>query len=144
MIEYRFSIRPDQGSPSGFDLGDMEISGSGGSTSSAGRQPDQGMMIFLSVALLLDQVRHLLSAGRGSVQFCAVDSSFQVRFTVKKGEVTIADGKQVIEKVPVRDFVPALLAAANGFADAELGALPESDPARSDLLHSLAGFRGLA
>ncbi|WP_157531471.1 MULTISPECIES: hypothetical protein [unclassified Kitasatospora] len=122
----------------------MEISGAGGSASSAGRQPDQGMMIFLSVALLLDQIRQLLSAGRGSVAYCGVDSSFQVRFTVRKGEITAAESGREIEKLPVQDFITALLAATDDFADRELDKLPESDPARADLLLSLADFRKLA
>ncbi|GAA2753510.1 hypothetical protein [Kitasatospora cinereorecta] len=144
MITFQFSRRPGQGTPSGFDLGDIEITGPSRSARSAGQLPDQGMMIFPSLALLLDQLRRPLASGKGSVVFYGVDSSFKARFSVVKGSVTVSDDAGEIGRVAAPDFVAALLAATDGFTAEELVRIPEADPARADLVDAVADFRELA
>ncbi|MET8622481.1 hypothetical protein ABZW30_01750 [Kitasatospora sp. NPDC004669] len=144
MITFNFSRRPSQGTPSGFDLGDIEISGDGSSVSSVGKLPDQGMMIFPSLSLLLDQVRQPVSSGRGTVEFCGVDSSFQVKFTVAKGVVTAVGEQGEIGRMSVPDFIGALLAAVSSFSEGELSRLSEVDPVRDDLACAIADFRRLS
>ncbi|OKJ06700.1 hypothetical protein [Kitasatospora sp. CB01950] len=143
MIAFRFTPRPAQGGPSGFDLGDMSVSGPAAAVSSADRAPDQGMMLVPSVGLLLDQVRALLDAGRGTLAFHGVDSSFRLDFSVAKGSVAVAVRKKAIATVPAPVLVDALLTAAEALARTELPRLPADDPARDDFVSSLAAFRAL-
>lgn len=56
MITVQFTVRPGQGDVSGFDLGDMAVTGDFGTADSVGRAPDQGMMIYLSVVQLPDSL----------------------------------------------------------------------------------------
>ncbi|MEV6057592.1 hypothetical protein [Streptomyces sp. NPDC052107] len=54
MITFQFTVRPGQGDPHGFDMGDMVVTGDFDAVDSVGHVPDQGMMIYLSVVQLLD------------------------------------------------------------------------------------------
>lgn len=49
MISFTFSVRPEQGEASGYDLGDIVVIGDDGVIDSSGHSPDQGMMIYLTV-----------------------------------------------------------------------------------------------
>ncbi|OLZ60737.1 hypothetical protein AV521_44790 [Streptomyces sp. IMTB 2501] len=60
VITVQFTVRPGQGDASGFDLGDMTVTGDLGTADSAGHVPDQGMMIYLSVVQLLDSLGDFL------------------------------------------------------------------------------------
>ncbi|MFG3014866.1 hypothetical protein ACGFZB_31455 [Streptomyces cinerochromogenes] len=42
MITVKFTVRPGQGDASGFDLGDMAVTGDFRTADSAGHVPDQG------------------------------------------------------------------------------------------------------
>ncbi|GAA1075670.1 hypothetical protein [Kitasatospora arboriphila] len=144
MITFKFSRRPAQGSAGGFDLGDIDIIGQISSATSTEKHPDQGMMIFPSVALLLDQLRPAISAGKGVVNFCGVDSSFQARFTVAKGKVSVSGSPGEIGVAPIPEFVDTLISAADEFIETELAGIPGTDPARDDLLAAVADFRELS
>ncbi|RKE18250.1 hypothetical protein [Streptomyces sp. TLI_171] len=143
MIAFQFTRRPGQGEPTGFDLGDIAVSGPHHSFSSAGLTPDQGMMIFPSLTLLLDQVRELLAARRGTVAFHGVDSSFRLDFATVKAGVAVSARKQSLGAVSVAELLDALNRAAADFARTELPLLPADDPFRDDLTHSLAAFAAL-
>ncbi|MFH8384204.1 hypothetical protein ACH4E7_25205 [Kitasatospora sp. NPDC018058] len=140
MISFRFTRSPGQEPESGFDLGDMEIDGDQGSLTSIGHSPDQGMMIFLSLALLLGGLARLETKHRGSFSFGAVDSSFQVDFRVKKGAVAVSQGRRTVGRPPLTELYRAVLAAAEEFAARELPKTP-MDAGREDLELSLSEFR---
>ncbi|MGW4806803.1 hypothetical protein [Kitasatospora sp. NPDC004272] len=88
-VAFRFSVRPGQGAPSGFDLCDLAFTGPEGSATSAGHTPDQGMMTVLAVPGLLDDVRFLLARRHGTTTFRPADSSFRLFFTLHRGLVTV-------------------------------------------------------
>ncbi|MFJ5230142.1 hypothetical protein ACIQBJ_09605 [Kitasatospora sp. NPDC088391] len=141
MIVFRFTCRPDQAPESGFDLGDLEIEGDLGRSTSAGRSPDQGMMVFLSLVLLLDGLARLETGHRGTFPFVAVDSSFRVDFRSKDRTVTVSSDGRVLGRPPLTELLHAVLSAAEEFAARELPALPADDAGRQDLETSLAQFR---
>ncbi|MFF1446649.1 hypothetical protein ACFVYF_00550 [Streptomyces sp. NPDC058274] len=62
MITVQFAVHPGQGAPSGFDLGDIFVTGDLDTADSSGHAPDQGMMIYLSVTQLLDGLVHFSAA----------------------------------------------------------------------------------
>ena len=143
MIEFSFTLRDNPPPPSGFDLGDMEVTGSSGRASSRGHDRDQGMMIHLSVAGLLDGLRSLLERGSGTVEFVAADSSFALRFTLRRGVVTTRYGKAVIDVSPAAEVAAAAYSAAASFASRELPRLPADDAGRQDLEEALSAFAPL-
>ncbi|MFG3044029.1 hypothetical protein ACGFZR_03745 [Streptomyces sp. NPDC048241] len=72
----QFTVRPDQNDASGFDPGDMAVSGDLGTVDSAGHVPDQGMMIYPSVVLLLDSLGNFLRSNARVLNFTGADTSF--------------------------------------------------------------------
>ncbi|HET6356384.1 hypothetical protein [Streptomyces sp.] len=143
MISLRFSVRPGQGGPSGFDLGDMEVSGDLGRVDSRDRTPDQGMMIYLSVSLLLDTLRLFLEGSQGVFSYTGADTSFSIHVRrLKKDGLSVSVNKESVAKVSQVELRNAVLAAAEEFL-AKVMSLPETDVARIDYLGALERFRTL-
>lgn len=58
---FEFSVAENETPPpSGFDLGYMDVRGNRGEAGSRDRTPDQAMMIYLSLPLLMDGLRRFL------------------------------------------------------------------------------------
>jgi hypothetical protein len=141
VIIFHFSRGADQGEPSGFDLGDITVSGDQGETTSEGHFPDQGMMIHLSLSLLLDQLASLHDTKK-AVEFIGVDSSFTIWFRhTKKGIGVYNSRRALLGRTDMRELFTEALRAADEFAAAQLHLLPEDDAARRDLTASLQRFR---
>ncbi|MFJ8860362.1 hypothetical protein ACIRD8_18215 [Streptomyces sp. NPDC102451] len=137
MFEVEFSIRSGQGEPSGFDLGDMVIEGEYGAASSGDHVPDQGMMIYPSVTLLLDSLKTLLAGEKKRISFTGTDTSFRLDFKVDKGLVSVSTAGVLLGRSRPEDLSYAVLRSATSFADDSLSRLPAGDAAQSDLLASL-------
>ncbi|MHA6761154.1 hypothetical protein [Streptacidiphilus sp. PAMC 29251] len=142
MIEFRFSVRPGQGEASGFDLGDMVCSGQHGSAHSAGQVPDQGMMIYLSVALLLDQVSDFVRSNRSHLAFTGADSSYSLDFRAGRNGISILNRAGLVAVCSRSELLAALLEAAERFSASHAEGLPEADAGRVDFLSALQEFRG--
>jgi hypothetical protein len=140
MIDFRFSRRPDQGEPSGFDLGDISVRGERGEITSEGHSPDQGMMIYLSLSLLLDQLRALQSTKK-AIEFVGTDTSFTIFFKPKKKSIEVSSGGMVVGNPEIGELLMQVLHAAEEFAADQLDLLPEGDAGRNDLLAALSQFR---
>lgn len=110
----KFTVRPDQGAPSGFDLGDMAWVGELGEARSAGQSPDQAMMIHVSVTQLLDCLGDLLGGRTKSVSFTGAASSFRLRFTSIKQGIRTAGPSGPVSILAPGDFT----ATRHGFARA--------------------------
>ncbi|MEU6019739.1 hypothetical protein ABZ826_39100, partial [Streptomyces sp. NPDC047515] len=123
------------------DLGDMEIAADQWSVTSVGHTPDQGMMIFLSLVLLLDGLANLEGRHRGFFSFVAVDSSFRVDFRVRRRTVVLSHERRVLARPSLPELLHAVSAAAEEFAARELPRLPTIDSGRQDMEASLAEFR---
>ncbi|MEW1774800.1 hypothetical protein [Streptomyces sp. NPDC086777] len=142
-LRFEFSVAENEAPPpSGFDLGHMDVRGDRGAASSRDRTPDQAMMIYLSLPLLMDGLRRFLSSRDRSFTTSAVDSSFSLTF--RRGDdgsiETLHDGT-VIDRSSAEDLTSAVYTAAERFARPRLPLLPEDDAGREDLEKSLAEFR---
>ncbi|MFC8268064.1 hypothetical protein ACFUIZ_20375 [Streptomyces cinereoruber] len=138
----RFSVRPGQGEPDDFDLGDMVWEGERGRVVSAGHVPDQGVMIHLSVALLLHQLRPLLFGKRRTLSYTGIGSSFRLDFRRDgEGFVSVASKGTPVGRVRAEDLARAVLRAAEEFAENDLTRLPADSGARNDCLAAVREFR---
>ncbi|MEU9010993.1 hypothetical protein AB0D12_14670 [Streptomyces sp. NPDC048479] len=144
MINIMFSVRPGQGEPSGFDLGDIVCEGGLGQAGSSGHIPDQGMMIYPSVTLLLDSLAALLNGRDRMLNFTGVDTSFGIAFRRSNKEISISSRNKLIAKASQDELARAVFLAADELAASGLAQLPEHDPARTDYLAALNDFRALA
>lgn len=137
----KFTLRPDQADPSGFDLGDMLWSGESGKATSVGHVPDQGMVIHLSVVLLLDSLRGLMQ-GRSTTASCVgVDSSFRLTFRSTKAGISVTSTSGKLAVVSRAALAATVLRAAEELADDTLEALPAHDGVRDDYEAALSEFR---
>ncbi|MEU1564210.1 hypothetical protein ABZ504_27805 [Streptomyces mirabilis] len=116
MITVQFTVRPGQGDPSGFDLGDMSVTGGLGTADSAGRTPDQGMMIYLSATQLLDSLRAFLSGNGKTLTFTGVDTSFSLVFRRVKDGISVAFKDAVIARTASDELASAVLGAAESLS----------------------------
>ncbi|WP_328962905.1 hypothetical protein [Streptomyces virginiae] len=140
----RFTLRPDQGDPSGFDLGYMAWQWELGETSSAGRIPDQGMVIHISVVLLLDTLCVLLQGRSTTASFAGVDSSFQLTFRATKAGISVTSERGKLAVVSRAALTATVLRAAEELADTTLEVLPSHDGVRDDYTAALNRFRSMA
>ncbi|MER8057363.1 MULTISPECIES: hypothetical protein [unclassified Streptomyces] len=139
MITVQFTVRPGQGEASGFDLGDMVVTGDLGTADSAGHVPDQGMMIYLSVGQLLDSLGAFFRGNARLLSFTGADTSFGLVVRRTKDGLSVAGEDGVVARTTASEFASAVLRAAE-----DLGpALPPEDPVASDWEAALAAFRPL-
>ncbi|MFE7597488.1 hypothetical protein [Streptomyces sp. NPDC057494] len=145
MIRMSFSVRPGQGEASEFDLGDVVCEGENGTTGSAGRVPDQGMMIYLSVPLLLDALLPLVAGERRATSFTGTGSSFRLDFRRdRKGVVAVSANETVVGTCGPGELKGAALRPAEELERELLSRLPADSGAALDLASSLVRFRAVA
>jgi hypothetical protein len=146
MFEVAFSVRPEQGEPSGFDIGDMVCTGDSGNVGSVGYAPGQGMMIYLSVVLLMDNLRPLLEGRKNTVAYNAVDSSFSLTFRRNKRGVSVATTTNFrpFARCTPHQLAEAVLVAAEDMASSHLPTLADEDAGKQDYLAALDRFRVFA
>ncbi|MFJ4336845.1 hypothetical protein [Streptomyces sp. NPDC088915] len=138
MIEVRFSVRPGQGGPSVFDLGDIVCEGESGPVRSA----DRGLMVYLSVALLLDDLGPLLFGKRPNLSFTGVDTSVRIDFErAGKGFVSVSSRGVPVGRARVEDLARTFLRAAEELAEQGLSSLPAGDASWSDYFTAVRRFR---
>jgi hypothetical protein len=137
-----FTVRPDQGEPSDFDLGDITCEGENGSVGSADHVPDRGMMIYLSIPLLLDSLRPLFIGEKKAVSFVGTDTSFRLDFKRdRKGIVAVSAKGTALGRCTPAELADAVLRAVQELEEQSFSALPAGSGARSDLVFSMERFR---
>jgi len=135
-IEFEFS-RWEQGELSGFDLGDMTVTGSFGVHSSSGQRPDQSMMIYLGIAHLVSGVCDLAQGRQKSFEFVGTDSSYSLSFKRRRKEVVVSSGRTLLGEVTMSELLHALSRGVREFLDIPGNQLPPSEAADEDLRASL-------
>ena len=66
MSVLRFEISREPAAPAtGFDMGEIQVTGNLGAVSSAGRKPSQSMMVYLAWVELLSGMRRLAEMKSG-------------------------------------------------------------------------------
>lgn len=138
-MRFVFSLSPlDPAEPaSGFDLGNLEITGPDGSVSSTGRQPDQSFMVYLGMVDLIDGLTALAEGGRREHKFVGPDSSFTVRFFRNKAGISTSAYGASLGSEPVPDVLGGLRAGIEEFLADPANALAPADPAAIDLTAAL-------
>ncbi len=143
MIQFAFSVRPDQGEPTGYDLGDIVCSGDKGELSSLGKSPDQGMMIYLTVPQLMSELLNFIESEARILHFIGTDTSFRLIFRRKKAKISIGNNDGIICEAGPRELAEALLLAAESFMRQHVAQLPQDDIALYDFNLVLPQFRRL-
>ena len=92
-ISFTFE-RSETDAPNGFELGDLTVATDAGTVTSKGRNPDAGMMIYISLVDLMSGLSSLLRAERRQYEFVGADSSFSLLFKRSKRGVEITQGKK--------------------------------------------------
>ncbi|MCF3133283.1 hypothetical protein [Streptomyces olivochromogenes] len=144
-MKFEFSVDENEAlPPSGFDLGHMDVRADAGAASSRDRTPDQAMMVYLSLTLLLDGLRRFLE-GRDRVHTTsAADSSFSLAFRRRRdGSVETVHEGSVVDRSSVKELAAAVHTGAEEFASSHLPLLSADDAGRQDLETSLAEFGAL-
>jgi hypothetical protein len=110
----RFEMSREPGVPAtGFDMGDIQVTGNLGVVSSAGRKPSQSMMVYLSLVGLLDDMSRFAETRSGHYAFTAVDSSFRLDFALTQaGVLTISGWPRT--QVAKTDLATLLVSVRNG------------------------------
>ena len=143
MTTLSFEVSRHAGEPAtGFDLGDIQVSGDQACISSAGQRPNQSMMIYVSLGELLDGLSHFAKARLGSYSFHAIDSSFQLDFILTRAglmKITGRDGTLVAEVSPAT-CLASVRAGVDRFLGDPENQLPPSDAVAGDLRASRQVF----
>ncbi|MFD4866148.1 hypothetical protein [Streptomyces sp. NPDC058412] len=122
----------------------MVWQGEVGEATSIGQNPDQGMMIFLSVTQLLDVLRDLLQGRTAITRFVGVDSSFTLTFKATKAGISVTSRSGKLGVASRAALAATVLHAADELADSALEALPAHDGVRDDYTAALNQFRSVA
>ncbi|ABW13207.1 conserved hypothetical protein [Parafrankia sp. EAN1pec] len=138
-LSFTFSpLAPTTGRLTGFSRGHMTVEGTvegeEGSVTSAGRVPDQSMMLPLAVADLLAGLRSLIvGPGHGHYEFVGADSSFRLVFTRTGDQIRITGDHRAVASVPLTEFVEVCRRDLGEFARHLLARVPGDDPVYGDL-----------
>lgn len=146
MLRIQFSFHPNGiGVPVGFNMGDMVFQGNRATVTSAGRQPDQSMMLAMSIVQLLDTVRDVISRPRSpGHSFEAIDSSFRVAFRRRhrnQGEISVTSRGILIHVTDAKSLKNDIEQSINEFLrDHDQAAIMDEDEA-SDFRDSWKRFQ---
>lgn len=135
-IAFEFS-RWDDGELSGFDLGDITVSGPHGVHSSSGKTPDQSVMIYIALAHLITGVCELVDGTRRAFEFVGTDSSYSLIFAKKKGAMVVRARTAAIAEAPASDVLRALSEGVQRFLSNPRNQLLPSDSVYEDLQAAL-------
>lgn len=128
----------------GLSRGHISIKGSKGLVTSKGKQPDQSMMIFLSVVEILDGIRHfMLDHYASTYNFVGVDSSFQFSVTKLEGDRIRLTGDQgIMDEVETTEMIQTIWKEISIFLSRYGSSIKSHDPVADDLVSAVDSFKG--
>ena len=144
MIKFVFSIDEIYGDLSGFELGHLDIIANNVTKSSRNRKPDQAMMVFITIADLLNSYCRLIDNKKAKgFKLVGADSSFMVEFKKVKGKSigVYVDG-DLVEKMNESELAKSIYDSCNSFFQKYKLDLPKDDAAKHDVELALTNFRG--
>ena len=147
MTTLSFEVSRHAGEPAtGFDLGDIRVSGDQACLSSAGQKPNQSMMIYVSLGELLDGLSRFAKARSGSYSFFAIASSFRLDFILTRaGLMRIkGPGDTLIAEVSPATCLASVREGVDRFLADPQNQLPPADPVAGDLRASRQAFEAAA
>ena len=124
---------------SGLSRGHITIRGKQGIVTSEGKEPDQSMMIFISISELLDGLRRFIhDKNAATYRFVGVDSSFQFLITkVGTNRLKIEADHYVVDEVQIFSLIHAVWEGVCDFL-AQYGQYRPLEDLASDDLHAAA------
>jgi hypothetical protein len=142
-LELEISSHTAEDNIDGLSRGHMTITGSQGFATSKARQPDQSMMIFLSVVELLDGVRRFILGNNAShYNFVGVDSSFQLFLTKELNDnIKLRCDQKPIDIVRTDEMIRAVWEGINRFLALYRQYIDSGDPVANDLQASIESFK---
>jgi hypothetical protein len=143
MIKFCFYFDQSIENLSGFDLGDIDIIIDGKTISSRGRNPDQSMMLFLTVDDLLDNYRKfLLNKGMNKYTCIGSDSSFAITFIkVKSNNIIVKVDRKLLYKTERKILTKQIFVACEQFLNNYIDKIPKDDVVMKDLNNSFFNFK---
>jgi len=142
MIKIELEINRTCGSIDGLSRGHITIYGPNSLYTSKHRSPDQSMMIFLSIPLLLDGVRQFVTNPRTrSYTFVGVDCSFQFHLTQEKNnQIAIVCERQNIGQLSREQLLQMVWGGVSAFISMHGEQIDSNDIASDDLHASMKKF----
>jgi len=140
-LDVEFALTQDvpPGPVSGLSRGNATLAGSGGRVTSAGRRPDQSMMIYIALVDLLDGLGDMLGpGGRRDWQWVGTDSSFVVDIRRRNGRVRVEAMREPVGEVAEAELAATVWKGATDFLARNRPA--HGDPVAIDLDDALADF----
>ncbi|MET0136316.1 MAG: hypothetical protein ABW215_22255 [Kibdelosporangium sp.] len=132
MVSFVFSVDDDP-PHSGFSLGHLDVAGSDGVVSTRGHRPDQRLMVYLSAAQLLWDVRVLLDAGKGHRVFVGADSTFKLTLGYSRSTVETRQGAVLVDRSAADSFTAAVLDSAKALFAIGVAEVEEDHVGLTDL-----------
>jgi len=144
MLRFELEITPcdSEHDIDSFSPGHITIMGRKGSSTSKGKQPDQAIMIFLSIVELLDGLRRfMLAKDVSDYRFIAVDSSFQFSVT-KLGDdcIRLTSEQEIIDEVQTTEMIKAVWKGISAFLSDYGTSIKPDDPGADDLRSAVDSF----
>jgi hypothetical protein len=144
MLRFELEISPHttEDDIDGLARGHLTITGSQGTATSKGQQPDQSMMIFLSIVELLDGLRRfLLDRHASRYHFVGVDSSFQLVITRETDDaIRIMCDQDTLDVVRPEEMIAAVWAGIDRFMSRYGQHIAADDLVADDLHSSIESF----
>jgi hypothetical protein len=144
MVSFNFDLSPQslEQDIGGLSRGHLTIRGDQGIATSEGKQPDQSMMLFISISELLDGLRRFLHDKNAAMyRFIGVDSSFQLLITrLGDDRLKIEVNGYVVDEVPTFNLIRAVWEGVRDFIAQYGQHLPHEDPASDDLRAATKDF----
>lgn len=142
-LELEIISYSDKDKIDGFTLGHMTISGSQGLATSKGIQPNQSMMIFLSIIELLDGIRQfILAKNVSNYRFVGIDSSFQFSMTKQEcGRIRLTGSQGIIDEVETIELSQSIWKGVSAFLYCYEPFIRPDDPVADDLHFAVDSFK---
>ena len=142
-LSFRFTVAPYPNEPlSGLDLGHLYIANNSLTWSSYGEMPDQSMMVFPSIANLLNGlIVFLKKRNQKQFEWIGIDSSFTLIFSKNLDNKILINLKDnVIACLGEKEFVQLIYQDVTRFLSQKITLLSQDDPVLEDLITAQEKF----
>lgn len=142
MMNIVFSLNNETCEISGFDLGNIELIISDTKLiTSKGKNPDQSMMIFLTIVDLLDGLRKLVSdKNQSDFRLIGVDSSFTVNFIKNADRIKVVAYQEELCELIREELLQKVFTSCKDFFESNKSMMSETDPVLEDIKQALFQF----
>ena len=134
MLKFVFSISHQSSEIHEFDLGHLAVLNEHAKITSEGKEPDQGMMIFISVSQLLYVIEQLISSKKNAAfEFNGADSSFSIVFKrYNDGTIGLWNSQKLFAKTTAEELIVSVWKGVRDFYEKYAENLIGSGAAKED------------